>query len=88
MKEKKKYAFNIMDRDHPEFKRLFHTCTCDNYFRELRSEGVGAEEHETEVVSPEEESKLKNTKPKWFLLKKKASCGRPVFSQRRHHKDC
>jgi len=58
MKEKK-YAFNIMNRDHPEFKRLFHTC--DNYFRELRSEGVGAEEHETEVVSPEEESKLWET---------------------------
>jgi len=58
MKEKK-YAFNIMDREHPEFKRLFHAC--DNYFRELRSEGVGAEEHETEVVSPEEESKLWET---------------------------
>jgi len=27
----------------------------------LRSEGVGAEEHETEVVSPEEESKLWET---------------------------
>ena len=53
---KEKYTFNIMDRDHPEFKRLFHTC--DNYFCELRSEGVGAEKHETEVVSPEEESKL------------------------------
>jgi len=27
----------------------------------LRSEGVGAEEHNTEVVSPEEESKLWET---------------------------
>jgi len=53
MKEKK-YTFNIMDCDHSEFKRLFHTC--DNYFRELRSEGIGAEEHETE-----EESKLWET---------------------------
>jgi len=50
----KKYAFDIMDHDHPEIKHLFHTC--DNYFRELHSEGVGAEEHKTK-----EESKLWRT---------------------------
>ena len=48
--------FNILDRDHPEFKCLFHTC--NNYIRKLRTEGVGAETHAAEILTPEEESKL------------------------------
>ena len=59
IKEQKQHAFNILDRDHPEFKRLFHTC--DNYFRELRGEGVGAETRTAEVLTPEEESTLWET---------------------------
>ena len=34
---------------------MFHTC--DNYFRELHSEGVGVETRAAEILTPEEESK-------------------------------
>lgn len=40
MKEEKVCAMNIFDRNDPDFKRLY--CTCDNYFRELRADGVGS----------------------------------------------
>ena len=56
IKEQKQHAFNILDHDHLEFKGLFHNHTCDNYFLEPRSEGVGAETHAAEVLTPEEES--------------------------------
>ena len=56
IKKQKQHAFNILDRDHPEFKCLFHTC--DNYIRKLHTEGVGAETHAAEILIPEEESKL------------------------------
>ena len=56
MKEQKKHAFNLFDHEHPEFKFLINTC--DNYFRELRSEGVGAESQATEVLTREDEEKL------------------------------
>ena len=49
-------ALNIHDHDHSEFKCLFHIC--DNYFCELCSEGIGAETHAAEVVTPGEESTL------------------------------
>ena len=53
MKENKKHPFNIFDRDHPDFKLV--VCTCDNYFRELRDEGVGAGSHATEILTPDDE---------------------------------
>ena len=49
-------VFNILDRNHLEFKCLFHTF--DNYFCELCCEGIGAETHAAEILTPEEESKF------------------------------
>ena len=53
---KQKHPFNIFDRDHPDFKLV--VCTCDNYFRELCDEGVGAGSHATEILTPDNEEKL------------------------------
>ena len=40
---------------------MYHTCTCDNYFCELCSEGVGCGSHQTEVLSREDKEKLWET---------------------------
>ena len=50
----KPVALNIHDCDHSEFKCLFHIC--DNYFCELCSEGISAETHAAEVLTPGKES--------------------------------
>ena len=49
----------MFDKEHPDFKLLV---TCDNYFRELRADGVGAESQPTEpYFTVEDEEKLWNT---------------------------
>ena len=58
MRERKQHPFNLFDKDHPDFKLLV---TCDNYFRELRADGVGAESQPTEPFTVEDEEKLWNT---------------------------
>ena len=59
MREHKPRAFDIFDRDDQEFKVLLNTC--DNYFRELRSEGLGSQSKPTEALSKEDEQKLWTT---------------------------
>ena len=56
MREVKESAFNIFDREDADFKLLFNTC--DNYFRELRVDGVSAEAKATEVLTRDDEEKL------------------------------
>ena len=52
-------AMNIFNCDDPDFKCLYYTC--DNYFRELRADGVGSQCHPTEVLTPADEEKLWQT---------------------------
>ena len=59
MREVKEKPFNIFDREDADFKLLFNTC--DNYFRELRVDGVGAEARPTEVLTREDEERLWDT---------------------------
>jgi len=59
MRERKQHPFNLFDKEHPDFKLL--VTTCDNYFRELRADGVGAESQPTEPFTVEDEEKLWNT---------------------------
>lgn len=59
MKEEKVCAMNIFDRNNPDFKRLYYTC--DNYFWELRANGVGSQSRPTEVLTPADEEKLWQT---------------------------
>ena len=47
----------MFDKEHPDFKLLV---TCDNYFRELRADGVGAESQPTEPFTVEDDEKLWN----------------------------
>ena len=58
MRERKQHPFNLFDKEHPDFKLLV---TCDNYFRELRADGVGAESQPTEPFAVEDQEKLWNT---------------------------
>ena len=59
MKEEKVCAMNIFDRNNTDFKRLYYTC--DNYFWELRADGVGSQSRPTEVLTPADEEKLWQT---------------------------
>ena len=59
MKEKKLNAFNIFDRENPEFKLLFNTC--DSYFRELREDGIGSDSKGTEPVTRDDGERLWST---------------------------
>ena len=59
MREVKEKPFNIFDREDADFKLLFNTC--DNYFRELRVDGVGVEARPTEVLTREDEERLWDT---------------------------
>ena len=59
MKEEKVCAMNIFDRDDSDFKCLYYTC--DNYFRELHADGVGSQSRPTEVLTPADEEKLRQT---------------------------
>ena len=51
-----RYAPNIMDSSIPEFKELHSTV--DSLFRQLRSEGVGAEVKHAPEITKEEENRL------------------------------
>ena len=59
MREVKEKPFNIFDREDADFKLLFNTC--DNYFRELRVDGVGAEARPTKVLTREDEERMWDT---------------------------
>ena len=47
---------NNFDHDDPDFKHLYYTC--NNYFRELRADGVGSQSRPIEVLTPADEEKL------------------------------
>ena len=59
MSEQKPKAFDIFDCDDQEFKVLLSRY--ENYFRELRSEGLGSQSKLTETISKVDEQKLWTT---------------------------
>ena len=53
MHENKTNAFNIFDANLLPLKNVM-----DSYFRQLHGEGIGANTHQSEIVSAEEEDLL------------------------------